>query len=199
MRPFCLTLWCCAFCLGCTAFAPKPASQAAGKTGDALVREANAMIDSINARVSERDLVATVASEHVALLNMRAEKLRIRSKGLDPKSQAALEPHLNWLDEVHATAMLSIGVLRNESRDFEADKAEVLLWAKTFDKEIESLERRMERASPAQLLFSERPRPAERVLSRGAGVESGATRGTGTRRAARLRGAGSAAPARTVA
>lgn len=143
------------------------------------MKEANAMLDSIHARVSERDLVASVASEHVALLNMRAERLRIRARGLDEKAQAALEPHLRWLEEVHATAVLSIGVLRNRTRDFEADKAEVLLWAKTFDKEIESIEGRMDKAAPAPALLV--------VSRRGAGAETAATRGTGTRRAARLR------------
>lgn len=177
MRTFPPLLIGCILCVGCTKAVPAPVPKGLDRPGMELVAEANAMLDSIDARMSERDLVATVATEHIALLDMRADKLRARCQTLDAKTQASLEPHLKWLEEVHATALLATGVLRNEKKDFEEGKAEVLLWAKTFGNEIDSLERRLDRAAPPRMLFSQR----------GADAETAATRGTGTRRAARLR------------
>lgn len=127
-------------------------------TREELVRETNAMIASISSRVSERDLAASLAAEHVAMLGLRVGKLRARCEGMSQRDRAQLDPHLSWLDQVHTTTTLSIGVLRNDSRDFEEDKAEVLLWTKVFMKEIDSLERRVDRVAPVKILLSQRSR-----------------------------------------
>jgi hypothetical protein len=127
-------------------------------SGERRVREANAMIDSITARLSERDLAASIASEHIALLEQRAGKLRARCERMAPRDRAQLQPHLDWLAQVLDTTTLSIGVLRNDSRDFEADKAEVVLWTKVSMKEIDSLERRVDRIAPTLVLLSQRNR-----------------------------------------
>ena len=82
--------------------------------------------------------------------------MRARCEKMPRNECLALEPHLDWLTQIHDTATLSIGVLRNDSRDFEEDKAEVLLWTKVFMKEIDSLERRVGRIAPTKVLFSQR-------------------------------------------
>ena len=43
-------------------------------------------------------------------------------------------------------------------RDFDEDKATVLLWTKVFLKEIDSLERRVDRLAPTTVLFTQRSR-----------------------------------------
>lgn len=152
----CSTLW-----LGCSLVPSAHAAPAQGDTQrsrEQLVRETNARIDSITARLSERDLAASIASEHVALLDQRAGKLRTRCAQMAPYERAQLQPHLDWLAQLHDTTTLSIGVLRNDSRDFEADKAEVLLWTKVFMKEIDSLERRVDRIAPTHVLLTQRSR-----------------------------------------
>jgi hypothetical protein len=144
---------------GCTvapAATDAPRSEPTQKTREQLVNEANTLIDSISVRLSERDLAAAVASEHVALLDMRADKLRARCDKLAPRDRLQFEPHLDWLTQVHDTTTLAIGVLRNDSRDFDEDKAEVLLWTKVFMKEIDSLERRLDRVAPVNVLLSQR-------------------------------------------
>src|SRR5687768_1273563 len=103
-----LTLLCTVLTMGCSVVptamaAQRPVSQAEQKTREELVRETNAMIDSVSARVSERDLAASIASEHVALLHHRAGKLRLRAEQMTRREQALLEPHFNWLAQVHTT------------------------------------------------------------------------------------------------
>ena len=107
---------------------------------------ANALIDSIFERVSERELAAAAAAERLALLSIRADNLRGRCEKLGTRRRAALAPHLAWLAEVRTTTALAIGVLGKEGRDFEEDKAEVLLWARAFKREIDALELRVEPA-----------------------------------------------------
>ena len=162
MKPLRLTvLLCSTLSMGCglipSAHAA-PSRDSAQQSREQLVRETNSMIDSITARLSERDLAASIASEHVALLVQRAGKLRARCEQMAPQDRAQLQPHLAWLAQVHDTTTLSIGVLRNDSRDFEADKAEVLLWTQVLMKEIDSLERRVDRIAPTHVLFSQRSR-----------------------------------------
>lgn len=156
-----LASFCSIFWLGCSlaAASPRPAPVAAEEQSrEELVAQANAMINSISARLSERGLAASVASENVAVLNQRAGKLRERCERLDARARHALAPHLQWLEELNTTTTLSIGVLRNETRDFEEDKAEVLLWTRTFKKEIEALERRIDRVAPINIYLTQRSR-----------------------------------------
>ena len=150
----CAVLWTACTVAPAVTVAPRPA--AAQKTRKELVEETNAVIDSIAVRLSERGLAAAIASEHVAVLDQRASRLRERCEQLPPRDRAELIPHLEWLDQVHSTTTLSIGVLRNDSRDFDEDKATVLLWTKVFMKEIDSLERRIDRVAPVNVLFSQR-------------------------------------------
>ena len=162
MRPLRLAPLAAAFLLAGCSVAPAaraaPLPEAAQQTREELVRQTHAMIDSISARLSERDLAASVAAEQVALLDQRAGKLRARCKRMSSRDRAQFEPHLSWLSQVHTTTTLSIGVLRNESRDFDEDKAEVLLWTKVFMKEIDALERRIDRVAPANVFLSQRTR-----------------------------------------
>ncbi len=155
-----LACWCAALLTtGCGLLpaASAPFDLAAAQNArEALVANNNRLIDSINHRLSERDLAASIASEHVALLEQRVGKLRARCEAMPRNECVALEPHLDWLAQVHDTTTLSIGVLRNDSRDFEEDKAEVLLWTKVFTKEIDSLERRVDRIAPTKVLLSQR-------------------------------------------
>ncbi|MBS1150742.1 MAG: hypothetical protein H6Q89_2440 [Myxococcaceae bacterium] len=145
----------CAVAPGAVAAPPPDGTQ---KTREELVRETHALIDSITARLSERDLAASVAAEQVALLHHRAGKLRARCEQLSARDRAQFEPHLRWLEQVHSTTTLSIGVLRDQRRDFDEDKAEVLLWTRVFMKEIDALERRIDRVAPVNLFLSQRTR-----------------------------------------
>jgi hypothetical protein len=161
MKPLWIAIVCTALSTGCSLASSAeaaPAPAAAQMSREEIVNKTHAMIDSISARLSERDLAASVASEHVALLNQRAGKLRARCDRMTGRERAQFQPHLDWLDQVHHTTTLSIGVLRNDSRDFEEDKAEVLLWTKVFMKEIDSLERRVDRVAPVNVLLSQRSR-----------------------------------------
>ncbi len=126
------------------------------RTREELVKETHAMLVSVSGRVSERDLAASIASEHVALLNQRAEKLRARCERMAQRERAPLVPHLDWLAQVYTTTTLSIGMLRNESRDLVGGQAEVLLWTKVFITEIQSLETRVDRVAPMNVLLTQR-------------------------------------------
>lgn len=123
---------------------------------EAMVKKNHALIESITSRLSERDLAAAVASERVALLEQRVSQLRARCAQLSSRDCAQYGPHLEWLTQVYTTTTLAIGVLRNDSRDFDEDKAEVLLWMKVFAKEIDSLERRVDRIAPTRILLTQR-------------------------------------------
>ena len=162
MNPLRPTLGCALlFFLGCRGVpsaAIATSNPAAQKTREELVAETNAMVDIVSARVSERDLAASIASEHVAILAHRAAKLGERCDHLSTHDRATLEPHLDWLAQVHNTVTLSIGILRNESRSLDEGQAEVLLWTKVFVKEIESLERRVDRIAPVNVLLTQRSR-----------------------------------------
>ncbi len=121
-----------------------------------MVQRNHALIESIASRLSERDLAAAAASERVALLEQRVSRLRSRCAQLSAREATQYGPHLEWLAQVHTTTTLSIGVLRNDSRDFDEDKAEVLLWMKVFAREIDSLERRVDRIAPTNILLTQR-------------------------------------------
>lgn len=186
MRPVLFSGVCSILCLGCGLLEPAsvapPASAAQKESGEQLVARANRLIDDISSRLSERALAASVASENLELLDQRAQRLRERFQNADLKARGVIEPHLQWLTEVHETATLCIGVLRDPATDFEESKAEVLLWTKTFHNEILNVERRMDRVAPVAVLLSERA-----LLTRGGRGESAGTRGRETRRPSRLR------------
>src|SRR5688572_13658402 len=109
-----LTLLIAVFCVGCSLVPAATVAPAAAPTqkesGAELVAQANHLLDSITSRLSERELVASVASENLELLDQRAKKLRERFAKMDPRSRGAIEPHLEWVGEVHDTTTLCIGV-----------------------------------------------------------------------------------------
>ena len=134
----------------------EPAPTAPVVSADQLIAETNALVESIERRMPECDLAATIAADNLTRLDQRTKKLVVRCE----ESQEACESQLARLNEVRITTALAIALMRSEAQQCQANQAQVETWIVALSKGIDELDERLDRAIVERNARVERPNAA---------------------------------------